>query len=353
MAEETAGERTEQATPKRREKAREKGQVARSQEVNSFFVLLAGALVLAYLSRLMMVRLGDNTRYVLGHAHFLAPSNLHGVHYLLRGSLDTIAVALAPVAGVALVAGVGASVMQVGLKLSPSAMAFQWSRLNPLNGAKRFFQKRTFFELLKNLVKVGVISLLAWAVIRHLWPALNASAGLPLAGILQLLKHSYVSLMAVLLGFLALLAIIDWTFQKHAHEQEIKMSKQELKEEFKEFEGDPQIKARIRGLQFEMARKRMLADVPTADVVITNPTHFAVALKYESGTAAPSVVAKGADHLAKKIREVARDARVPVIENKTVARALYAEVEVGQTVPERLYQAVAEILAYVYRLKKA
>ena len=353
MAEETAGERTEEATPRRREKAREKGQVARSQEVNSFFVLVAGMTVLVAMSPHFTETLARNTGYLLGQCHFLAPSNFFGARYLLAGNVKVMFWALAPLAALVLVAGVGANLLQVGLKLTPSTMAFQWKRLNPISGAKKFFQKRTFFDLFKNLLKVGLISLLAWAVIRSLMTDFNATSLLALPGILDIARGGFVKLMMVLLGFLALLAIVDWTFQRQQHEQEIKMSRQEVKEEYKEFEGDPQIKARIRGLQLEASRRRMLADVPTADVVVTNPTHFAVALKYEPGQPAPVVVAKGADFIAKKIREVARQSRVPVVENKPVARALYADAEVGQMIPESLYQTVAEILAYVYRLRKA
>jgi len=353
MAEETAGERTESATPRRREKAREKGQVARSQEVNSFFVLVTGAAMLVVLSPFMMDQLRQAASYLLGQAAFLAPSNLLGVQYLLSGNLEVLLVVLLPIAGLILLAGVGASLLQVGLRVTPAAMEFKWNRLDPIGGTKRFFQPRTFHELGKNLIKVLAISLLAWAVIHWIWPELTRSGVLPLPAILDVARDGYVKLMAVLLAFLAVLAVVDWAFQKHQYEKELKMSRQEIKEEYKEVEGDPQIRARIRAQQMEMARKRMLADVPRADVVITNPTHLAVALKYESGKTAPVVLAKGADHVAAKIREVAREARVPVIENKPVARALYAEVEVGDAIPESLFQDVAEILAYVYRLKKA
>jgi flagellar biosynthetic protein FlhB len=350
---ETAGERTEKATPRRREKAREKGQVAKSQEVNSFFVLTVGMAVLLAMSGHFAGAMARNTAYLLGQAHFLAPDGLVGVRYLLSGNVQSFFWTLAPLAGLVLIAAVGANLLQVGLKLTPQAMAFQWSRLNPISGAKRFFQKRTFFDLLKNILKVGVISLLAWAVIRSLMPDLNAAAMLPLDGVLSVARSGFFKLMLVLLGFMAVLALLDWVFQKYQHEEELKMSLQEVKEEHKEFEGDPQIKARIRALQIEASRKRMLADVPRADVVITNPTHFAVALKYEPGKAAPVVLAKGADFMAKQIREAARKARVPVIENKPVARALYAQTDIGDMIPESLFQAVAEILAYVYRLKKS
>jgi len=353
MAEESAGERTESASAKKRDKARQKGQVAKSQEVGSFFVLLAGALVLIAMGPVMLKTLGRATTYLLGNAHFLAPSDLSGVRYLLKGNLGVVLTVIMPLACVILVAGAGAGIMQVGLKITPDAMSFKWDRMDPLKGAKRFFEKRVFFDLIKNVLKVGIIAGLATAVIRSIWPQLNTASSLPLPAILELGRHSYMQLMLVLLGFLAILALADWIFQRQQHENQLKMSKQEVKEEYKEMEGDPQIKARIRGQQYEMARKRMLADVPKADVVITNPTHLAVALKYEPGAAAPRVLAMGADHVATKIREMAREHRIPVIENKPVARALYAEVKVGDLIPENLFQAVAEILAYVYRLRKA
>jgi flagellar biosynthetic protein FlhB len=353
MAEETAGERTEKATPRKREKARDKGQVARSQEVNSFFVLLAGAVMLVGSAGHMLAQLQEQTGYLLGQAHFLAPSTLHGLHYLLTGCGRAFLWTLAPLAGFILLAALAGNLLQVGLHLTPAALAFQWKRLDPISGAKRFFQKRALFDLLKNVLKVGMISLLGWAVIRSLLPELIGTSLLPLPLILDFGRASYLKLMGVLLGFLALLAALDWVFQKQQHESELKMSRQELKQEHKEFEGDPQIKARVRALQYEASRRRMLAAVPKADVVITNPTHYAVALKYEPGTGAPVVVAKGADLLAARIRDVARQARVPVVENKAVARALYAMVDVGRAIPESLYQVVAEILAYVYRLRKA
>jgi len=353
MAEETAGERTEQATPRKRDKAREKGQVAKSNEVNSFFVLLAGAVMLLATSGYMLNLLSRNTRYLLGQAHFLAPSDYLGVKLIVDGNVMAFGKVLAPLAGLILVAGLVANVLQVGLKLTPSAMDFKWDRLNPFSGIKRMFQKKTFFELGKNILKIGLISLLSWLVIRSMMPQFTSASDYALPWIVDLGRAGYVKLMAILLGFLGILAIFDWAFQKHQHDSELKMSLQEVKEEMKEMEGDPQIKARIRALQMEASRKRMLADVPRADVVVTNPTHFAVALKYEAGKAAPIVLAKGADFMAKRIRETAKEHRVPVIENKPVARALYAECEIGQTIPERLFQAVAEILAYVYRLKKA
>jgi flagellar biosynthetic protein FlhB len=272
---------------------------------------------------------------------------------LLTNNLEVLVMSLAPLFLGVLIAGIGGNVMQFGFHLSPQAMAFKFEKLNPVSGMKKFFQKQAFFELLKNLVKISVVTLLAWGVISSLMGEFYALPLLPLAGIVAEGKLGFVKLMAVLLFFTALLAVIDWFWQKYQYEESLKMSKHEVKEENKDIEGDPQIKARIKGMQFELARKRMLADVPTADVVVTNPTHFAVALKYAQGTAAPIVVAKGQDHVAQTIKEIARKARVPVIENKPLARSLYRQVEIGKAIPESLFQAVAEVLAYVYRLKKA
>ncbi len=176
---------------------------------------------------------------------------------------------------------------------------------------------------------------------------------LSLPAVIAFGKLTFMKLMAKLLFLMAVIAIFDWFYQKHRYEEQIKMTKHDVKQEGKDIEGDPQIKARIRGMQMEMSRKRMLADVPTADVVITNPTHFAVALKYVPGSPAPMVVAKGQDNIAQIIKKIARKHRVPIIENKPLARGLYRQVEIGNLIPEDLFQAVAEVLAYIHRLKKA
>ncbi len=353
MADDSAGDKTESATPRRREKAREKGQVPKSQEVNSLFVLVAGTVMLLVLSKYLTESIGRNAAYLFSQAHILRVDNLGGLRVMLVGNLRSMGLTLAPLMAVVLVAAVAANLMQVGLKLSPSALAFDVSKLNPITGMKRFFQKRTFVDLLKNLLKVGLIGLLSYMVIKNMLDELMASPLLSLPGVVELARGSFKHLMLILLALMAAIAIADWAYQKWQFEQDVKMSKQELKEEAREYEGDPQVKARIRAIQYETARKRMLADVPRADVVLTNPTHFAVALKYEQGAPAPVVLAKGADHLAQKIKEIARQSRVPVIENKPLARALYRDVKVGRLIPESLFQAVAEILAYVYRLKKA
>jgi flagellar biosynthetic protein FlhB len=348
-----AGERTEQATSKRKEQARGRGQVARSAEVTSALLLIVGMSVLIGGSGHLAEVLGRNARFLFSQAHVLGPANRIGVEALLKANIEVILAALAPLLAAVLIAGVGGNVIQVGFRVTPKALEFKTSKLNPFTGMKKFFQPNAFFELIKNVFKIAVIGLLAWMVISSLMGRLNATPLLPLPAVVAEGKAGFVQLMAVLLFFMVILGAADWFWQQHRHEKNIRMTKYEVKKEMKDVEGDPQIKARVRGLQFEMARKRMLADVPTADVVVTNPTHFAVALKYQPGSPAPVVVAKGQDHVAQVIKRVAKEFRVPVIENKPLARSLHREVDVGDVVPEGLFQAVAEVLAYVYRLKKA
>jgi flagellar biosynthetic protein FlhB len=353
MAEGSGGDRTEKATPKRREEARKKGQVARSAELNSAVVLLAGITLVLLSSGHMLSLLSGNAAYLFEQAHLLRADNLGGLRELVGFNLTLLGKALAPLLVAIFIAGLAANVIQVGFHASTEALAFRFDKLNPITGAKRFFNKRTGFELIKNLLKIALITLIAFTTVRGRMAELLATPILPLPVITALGKSSFAVLMFKLLLLLLLLAAIDWAFQKWQHEENLKMSRVETKQELKDVEGDPQIKARMRAIQLETARRRMLADVPTADVVVTNPDHLAVALKYEVGEAAPRVVAKGRNHLAEVIKKIARQARVPVLENKTVARALFRQVKLGAVVPESLYQAVAEILAYVYRLRKA
>lgn len=353
MAEQNGAERTERATPKRREQARDRGQVARSTEVTSAILLMVGITVLVAGSGHFSKVLGRNTSYLLSQAHTLMPGNQFAIRELVAGNIEVLLTALAPLLLAVLVAAFGANVAQVGFHASTKAISFRAEKLNPITGMKRFVQKTTYFDMGKHFLKILVIGLLAWVTIRGMVGHLISSAMLPLQEIVSVGRADFVNLMVKLILFMGLLAVIDWFWQRNRHEENLKMTRQEVKKENKDIEGDPQIKARIRGLQYEMARKRMLADVPTADVVVTNPTHYAVALKYLPGAAAPRVVAKGKDHVAQMIKKLARSSRVPVIENKPLARALHKDVEVGGGIPESLFQAVAEVLAYVYRLKKA
>lgn len=353
MADSGTGERTEKATGKRRDEARNKGTVPKSQEVSSAVVLITGMTLLVASSGFMSRRICESTGYLLGQAHILGPINVYAARELLEGSFWPVAIGMAPLIVGVLVASVWGNVAQFGFQIRPQAMSLQFDRLNPVSGMQKFFKMTAFFELGKNFVKIALVGLLAWTTIAGLMDTLIGTSLLSLPAVVATGKAAFVKLVAKLLAFCAVLALADWFWQKWRYEENLKMSKYEVKQEAKDYEGDPQIKARIRGMQYEVFRKRMIAAVPTADVVVTNPTHFAVALKYEPGSPAPKVVAKGQDHLAGIIRKLARENRVPVIENKPLARALHAQVEVGHFVPESLFQAVAEVLAYVYRLKRS
>jgi len=352
MADDSGGEKTEKATGKKREEARDQGQVAKSQEVSGAILLIIGMAILLMSSGHFVRILGGNAAYLFSQSHVLRPDNALGMQEMFAANIQVLITALGPLMLGVLVAGVGANIMQVGLKFSSKSLEFKADKLNPINGLKKYFQKDMYVDLLKNLFKVSIIGIIAVFGVKRMYGDLNASALLTLPAIVALGKISFIKLMAQLLAFTVFLAIVDWFWTKHRYEEQIKMSKHDVKQENKDMEGDPQIKARIKAQQFEMSRKRMLADVPTADVVVTNPTHFAVALKYIPGSPAPMVVAKGQDNIAQIIKKTARKARVPIIENKPLARSLYRQCEVGQQIPESLFQAVAEVLAYIFRLKK-
>jgi flagellar biosynthesis protein FlhB len=353
MSDAPGGERTEKATPRKREKALETGQVALSQEVNSALVLVAGFSLLFAGTASMGRILNDNARYLLGEAHLFRLDSPFALSEFAAANVMVLVRAVAPVAGGIMVVGLLANLMQVGWHVNLTALSFRLDNINPLNGIKNMFSRKMSFELVKSLVKILLIGAVAWWTVSSLGGELLGISLLPLTGAAAMGWHTLAKLVYRLAALMAALAVVDWSFQKWQHEESLKMTRQEVIEENKDIEGDPQIKARMRAIQFEAVRKRMLAEVPRADVVVTNPTHFAVALKYKDGEAAPRVVAKGQDHLAQTIRRIARENRVPVIENKPLARALHKLVKVGAYIPDDLYQAVAEVLAYVYRLKRA
>ena len=353
MADAPGGEKTEKATPRRRDKALEQGQVALSQEVNSTLVLLAGFSLLFATAGYMARTLNDNARYLFSQAHVLMITDPDTLFEMAAANFGIILKSIAPLMGAILIFGIAANLLQVGWHVNLSAMNFRWENINPINGMKSIFSRKAFFELVKNILKIVIISLVAWWTVSGERLDLLTGALITLTGATDLARSAMALLVYRLVAVLALVAIMDWVFQKWQYEENLKMTKQELKEEYKDLEGDPQIKARVRAVQIEMARNRMLAEIPQADVVVTNPTHFAVALKYETGDSAPRVVAKGQDELAQTIKKIARKSRVPVIENKPLARGLHKSVKVGGYIPDEFFKAVAEVLAYVYRLRKA
>jgi flagellar biosynthetic protein FlhB len=258
-----------------------------------------------------------------------------------------------PIWGMLLLVGFFSSASQVGLQANVELLAFRPDRMNPLNGFKKLFSKRSAFELIKSLLKMSLVLVITWFTLKGESEKLLGMASLELISGMKLLGAVALKLGGRLIMLMFLLAISDFVFQRWQHETDIKMTKQEVQEEMKDVEGDPLVKSRMRALQREISISRMMEDVKRADVVVTNPTTFAVALAYDNDMAAPTVIAKGQRKMAQRIKDTAREHGISVVENKPLARALFAEAEVGESIPLKFYQAVAELLAYVYRLADA
>jgi len=345
-------ERNEQASPRRREEARNRGQVARSPEVASAAILLACTVLFYFCSGGMVERMMDLTRWTLRDCG-TTPITLSNIEALLWTWASRLFLIMAPLFLAVVIAGFLANYIQFGFIFSWESLAPKFEKIDPIKGFQKFISLRSLVELVKSLLKMAIVTVIVWFNLRdeldNLIPLMDES----LWGILVYTGKVTFRIMITTCWVLIVLAILDYLYQRWEHEKSLRMSRQEVKDEFKQTEGDPIVKARIRRIQREVARKRMMANVPKADVVITNPTHLAVAIRYDPDKMyAPTVVAKGAGHVAEKIREIAGAHKVPIIENKPVAQLLYKTVDVDQAIPEDLYRAVAEILAYVYGLKE-
>ncbi len=352
MADDSFGERTEKATGRRRTEARKKGNVAKSREISSVAVLFTGLSVLYLLSGYVVRQLSIMMAQGLMKAGSVSLTLENAV--ALQGEiLWGVFQVLAPIFAGIVAMAVLSNYVQVGNLLTFEALQPKFSRLNPISGFSRLMSKESFAELAKSILKLLIIGWVAYSTIRKEVPEIVALTDQEVGSI-----FGYISLISARILFktlivMILLAALDYAFQRWNYEKGLRMTKREVQEEFKQTEGDPQIKSRIRSIQRELARKRMMAEVPKADVVITNPTHLAVALHYQKEEmAAPRVLAKGAGYVAEKIREIALAHRIPIIENKPLAQALFKTVELGQSIPSNLYQIVADVLAHVYRLKK-
>jgi flagellar biosynthetic protein FlhB len=348
---EGAGERTERATPHKREEARKRGQVVKSAEVSSVALLLGGILALNAWSPAMLPDLAALFTRLLRHAGTapMTPEQMPG--YALEGGL-ILGKMLAPMLLALAVIGLAANLAQVGFLLSWEAVKPNLSKLDPVKGLSQLFSIETLAGLIREPIKIGLVGVVGYVMILAVYEDMLRLGDLDAGQIMVALGDMAFTVVLGIVLALAGLAALDYGYRWWKHERDLRMSKQEVKDETRQQEGNPEIKSRIRRMQQSMGRKRMLEAVPRADVVITNPTHLAVALRYDPReTAAPTVVAKGADYMAQRIREIAAENRVPVVENKPVARVLYETVEVDDQIPVEMYQAVAEILAFVYRLK--
>nr|NJM03139.1 flagellar biosynthesis protein FlhB [Desulfobacula sp.] len=348
---ESGGEKTEDASSRKLSKSREEGQVAKSVEIPSVFVLLTGVIAL-YFSAFYIY---DNLAAVLrGNLDFKTVPLLTRLEIirLLAHHTEKIILMCIPVMATIVLFALISNFAQVGFSISWQSLEPKLSRLDPINGFKQKFTSRAVVEFLKTLIKVGVISIVAYNAIKaELVPITRLYDNSVGQILLYMLKVSFWIFVKVCLIMLVV-ALLDYAYQKWKFLEDQKMTKKEVKDETKQTEGDPLVKSRIRQLQHQAARKRMMADVPHADVVVTNPTRLAVALKYDGKTMdAPKVLAKGAGPVAENIRRIARENNVPLVEDKQLARNLYSSVDIGGEVPTELYQAVAELLAYVYKLK--
>lgn len=351
------GEKTEPATAKKLKDARDEGKVAKSRELNSAFDLIVLFLCLKIFVSFVGEKFIDIFSYIYENMPDFVKINEGGLSVqavaglIASVTLKSLLIML-PFMAFGFVVTLLVSIVQVGWKVSTKPMKPELSKLNPLNGFKRIFSKDSLFELVKSILKIVIIIYIAYTSIKDNANDLFAlydlglNQAVALVGTLIINTGIKISIVYLVIG------LADFIHQKHKFNEDMKMTKQEVKDEYKNTEGDPQIKGRQRRKMQEVSQKRMMQDVPKADVVITNPTHFAVALKYEAKvSSAPVVLAKGEDYLAQKIKEVARENKIEIVENKPLARMLYHNVDVGAEIPPELYQAVAEVLAAVYKAK--
>ena len=353
MAEQEGQEKTEVPTEKKRRESREEGQVAFSKELSSAALLAGIVLTLVATSPIILDAMRQLMSQIFRDLAQRKELSIDIIFTLSGEILSIIIPAFAPFAAVIIFVGIFASVLQVGVLITFKAIAPKFNKISPLTGLKRLFSSQSLADFLKSMAKLIIVGFVGYLTYIDKITELN---GLSVSTPESILIYNF-TVVAEVAGKIVLalvaIAIFDYFYQRWHHEQQLMMTKQEVKDETKQTEGDPQLKARIRQIQREMSNARMMQEVPKADAVIVNPTHFSVAILYDRDVmTAPEVIAKGADHLALRMRTVARENNVPILERPELARDLYANVEIGDDIPERFYKAIAEILAFVYRLRK-
>lgn len=351
MAEEDDSQKTEDPTDKKLSRARSKGQVASSQEVKSWVVLLAGTAGIIFMAPMIADGLRQISLPYLENVDQI-PADFEGMRAFISQSFIDVGLIIAPFMLLVVIFAIGGGLMQFGLLFAPEKIKPELSKVSPMSGIKRMFSIKSVVEFGKGILKLIIVAMVALGITLPLLHDITLMPGFSMAAILDRIQNIAVLIAAGTIAVMTAIAALDFMFQKYQFTKSMRMSKQEVKDEHKQSEGDPQVKGRIRALRQQRARERMMSAVPEADVVVTNPTHYAVALKYDiDEMAAPRLVAKGVDSLAFKIREVAEEHDIPIVENPPLARALHASVELDEEIPPEHFVAVAEVIGYVMRLK--
>lgn len=347
------GERTEKASPKKRQDARKKGQVLQSREITTAMVLLFAFITLRIFGSTIYREIAEFAKKVF--VEYPQTEDLYMTDILKKMFADTLLLllkAMGPLFLVTMLTGIIVSYAQIGFLFTMETISFKFERINPFKGFKRIFSVHGAVELVKSLLKVTIISYVAYSYLNGKASDLLQLMNMNVADIAAFISITSINVAIRICIALILLGVLDYAYQWWEYEKNLKMTKQEVKEEYKQQEGNPEVKSKIKQKQRQMSMSRMIQEVPKADVVITNPTHFACAIKYDSKVSdAPVLIAKGQDFLAQRIKEIARENRIEIVENKPLARTLYDTVDIGKAIPQELYQAVAEILAFVYNLK--
>lgn len=347
------GEKTEEPTAKKLEDARKKGQVMRSTEVVTAATLLAFFFMLKIFVGFIGNRFMTSFRQTIGFIsdYTSEPFTLNTARTIIRGSFWNIIVAAFPIMIVGLVVTIVAIVFQVKWKVTAEPLKPKFDKFNPVTGMKRLFSKDKIMDLFKSIAKVVILAYVVYSYLKNQWPLIYKMYSYTLPQAIAVIGDTVINVGIRISALFAVIALFDLFYQKWKYHQDMMMSKQEIKDEYKNSEGDPKVKSQQKQRMQQASQRRMMQDLPNADVVITNPTHLAVAIKYDKDTnEAPVVVAKGADYLAQKIKDRARENAIEIVENKPLARMLYHNVEIGAEIPPELYQMVAEVLAYVYSL---
>lgn len=344
-------EKTEDPTQKKLSDARDKGQVATSKEVNTWMILLASAVLFVSMGPFMAGQVAEALRPFIEQPHALA-ADFQNLREVLLETIVQIGLALAAAGLVLVVAAAASGFIQHGFVFSAHSLKPDISKISPIKGVKRLFSLKSIIELLKGVFKMALVTAVALFIVMPKLEDLPLIVTEAPGDVVERLFILGLYVLASVVGAMTVIAVLDFIYQKFEHTKQQRMSKQEVKDEQKQMEGDPMVRARLRSLRMERARQRMMTAVPQADVVITNPTHYAVALRYDpEQMEAPTMVAKGADLLAKRIRDLAEEHRIPIVSNPPLCRALFSSMEIDQAIPLEHYKAVAEIISYIWRLK--